>query len=192
MINYIISECSKSAHKEYKTRYDWVGNVINRELCKKSIFDHTKKWYMYNSEHVQENEKQKNFCFFVCVIQTDPLISARRPDLVIINRKENLPHSQLCCFSRPESESQRKWKERPYTKTKLAMEYVGDGDTILNWCTQNDRQILVRRLEEFEIGGRAEKIQTKAKNLSLKMRRKNLSGIFRYDLLGAVGKYVII
>ena len=25
MINYIISECSKLAQREYKTRYEWVG-----------------------------------------------------------------------------------------------------------------------------------------------------------------------
>ena len=28
-INHIISECSKLAQKEYKTRHDWVGNVIH-------------------------------------------------------------------------------------------------------------------------------------------------------------------
>ena len=28
-INHIISECSKLAHKEYKTRHDWVGKVIH-------------------------------------------------------------------------------------------------------------------------------------------------------------------
>ena len=28
-INLIISECSKLAQKEYKTRHDWVGNVIH-------------------------------------------------------------------------------------------------------------------------------------------------------------------
>ena len=31
-INRIISECSKLAQKEYKTRYDWVGKVIHCEL----------------------------------------------------------------------------------------------------------------------------------------------------------------
>ena len=34
-INYIISECSKLAQKGYKTRYDWVGKVSYRDLCKK-------------------------------------------------------------------------------------------------------------------------------------------------------------
>ena len=28
-INHMISECSKSAQKEYKTRHDWVGKVIH-------------------------------------------------------------------------------------------------------------------------------------------------------------------
>ena len=28
-INHIISECSKLAQKEYKTRHDWVGKVIH-------------------------------------------------------------------------------------------------------------------------------------------------------------------
>ena len=42
-INYIISECSKLAQKEYKTRPDLVGKVIHWELCKKFQFDHTNK-----------------------------------------------------------------------------------------------------------------------------------------------------
>ena len=32
-INHIISECSKLAPQEYKTRHDWVGNVIHWEIC---------------------------------------------------------------------------------------------------------------------------------------------------------------
>ena len=45
-INHIISECSKLAQKEYKTRHDWVGKVIHWEMCKKFTFDHTNKWYI--------------------------------------------------------------------------------------------------------------------------------------------------
>ena len=48
-INHIISECSKLAQNEYKTRHDWVGKVIHWEICKKSKFDHMKKWYMHLS-----------------------------------------------------------------------------------------------------------------------------------------------
>ena len=81
-----ISECSKLAQKEYKTRYDWVGKVIHRELSKKFQFNHTNKWYMHNSEPVLENVIQKVFRDFE--IQTDHLISARWSDLLIVNRKK--------------------------------------------------------------------------------------------------------
>ena len=40
MINHIISECSKLAQEEYKTKHDWVGKVIHSEICKKFKFDH--------------------------------------------------------------------------------------------------------------------------------------------------------
>ena len=41
---------------EYKTRHDWVGKVIHWELCKKSKFDQTSKWYMHNTESVLKNK----------------------------------------------------------------------------------------------------------------------------------------
>ena len=34
-INHIISECSKLAQKEYKTRHDWVSKMIHWKMCKK-------------------------------------------------------------------------------------------------------------------------------------------------------------
>ena len=34
-----MSECSKLAQKENKTRQDWVGKVINWEICKKFKFE---------------------------------------------------------------------------------------------------------------------------------------------------------
>ena len=54
-INYILSECSKLAQKEYKTRHNWVGKVIQWELCKKFKFDHMNKWYMHNPASFLEN-----------------------------------------------------------------------------------------------------------------------------------------
>ena len=84
-INHIISECSKLAQKEYKTRHNWVGKVIHWEMCKKFKFDHTNKWYMHNQAPVLENDTHKLLSDFD--IQRDHLISARRPDLIIINKK---------------------------------------------------------------------------------------------------------
>ena len=85
-----ISRCSKLA-KEYKTRHEWVGKVIHRDLCKRLKFDHTTKWYMHKPESVLENKIHKNLWDFE--IKTDHLISARRPDLVLIKKKE-----RISCF----------------------------------------------------------------------------------------------
>ena len=86
MINHIISECSKLAQKEYKTRHDWVGKVIHREMCKKSKFEHTNKWYMHSQAPVIENDTHKLVWDFD--IHTDHLISAKRPDLIINQQKK--------------------------------------------------------------------------------------------------------
>ena len=85
-INHIISECSKLAQREYKARHDWVGKVIHWEMCKKFQFDHSNKWYMHNPAPVLENDSHKLLWDFD--IQTDHLIPARRPDLIIINEKK--------------------------------------------------------------------------------------------------------
>ena len=57
--NHIISEFSKLAPKEYKTRHDWVGKVIHWEFCKKFKFDNTNKWYMHHLTSFLENETHK-------------------------------------------------------------------------------------------------------------------------------------
>ena len=85
-INHIISECSKLAQKEYKTRHDWVGKGIHWEMYKKLKFDRTKKWYMLNLVVVLENDTHKLLWDFD--IQTDHLISARRRGLIVINNKK--------------------------------------------------------------------------------------------------------
>ena len=85
-INHIISECSKLAQKEYKARHDWVGKVFHWEMCRKFQFDHTNKWCMHNPAPVLENDTHKLLWDFN--IQTDHLIPARKPDLIIINKKK--------------------------------------------------------------------------------------------------------
>ena len=69
-------------------RHDWVGDVIHWEMCKKFKLDHTNKWYMHNPAPVLENDSHKLLWDFN--IQTDHLIPARRPDLIIINKKREL------------------------------------------------------------------------------------------------------
>ena len=106
-INHIISECSEFAQKEYKTGHDWVGKVIHWEMRQKFKFDHTNKWYMHNPAAVRENKFLWEFD-----IETDHLISVRRPDLIIIyNKKENLKNCRLCCSGWPQDKTERMWKE---------------------------------------------------------------------------------
>ena len=72
--------------REYMTRHDWVGIVIHRELSKKLKFDHANKRYMHNPESILENETHKILWDFD--IQTDHLISTRRPYQVIVNNNK--------------------------------------------------------------------------------------------------------
>ena len=107
-INHI-RECSKLAQREYKTRYDQVGKMIHWKLCKNWKFDYTNKLYMNKPEFVLENEVHKIHWDFE--IQSDHLISTRRPNLVIVKKKkkeENLPNSGLCCPSWLQGRTERK------------------------------------------------------------------------------------
>ena len=60
--------------------------MIYWEMCKKFKFHHTNKWYMHNPASVLKNDIHK--LPWDSDIQTDHLISARRPDLIIINKQK--------------------------------------------------------------------------------------------------------
>ena len=87
-VNHIINECSKLAQKEYKARHDWVSKVIHWDMCKEFKFDHANKWYMHNPAPVLDNDTHALLLDFN--IQTDHQITARRPDLIIINNKKKI------------------------------------------------------------------------------------------------------
>ena len=78
---------------------------------------------MYKPESTRENEIDKILYDFE--IQTDHLISARRQDLVIINKskkkkkKKNLSYCGFCHPSRPQSEKSKKTKRETSTWTML-------------------------------------------------------------------------
>ena len=108
-LNYRISEYSKWAQKMYKTRHDWAGMVIDREMCKKFKFYHSNKWYLHNPASFLKDDTHKLLWDFD--IQTDHLISARRPDLIIINNKENMQNCGLCCSGWLKNKTEGKWKE---------------------------------------------------------------------------------
>ena len=81
---------AKLEQSGYKTRHDWVGKVIYKELRQKSIFDDTTNCYMHKPKSVLENETREIHWDFE--IQTDHLIPARRSNLMIINKIK-----RTCC-----------------------------------------------------------------------------------------------
>ena len=81
----------KDIRKEWnKTRLDWMRKM---ELWKKFKFDPKNKWFMHNLRSILENETNNILWDFK--IQTDHRISAGRPDLVIVKKKENLLNSRF-------------------------------------------------------------------------------------------------
>ena len=57
-------------------------------MCKKFRFDDTNQWYRHNLASVLENDAHQLLWDFD--IQTDHLISTRRPDRIIINQKKRI------------------------------------------------------------------------------------------------------
>ena len=139
-INHIISECSKLAHKEYKARHDWVGKVIQWEMCRKFQFDHTNKWYMHNPAPVQENDSHKLLWDFN--IQTDHRIPARRPDLIIISKRKII--CKIVDFTVPadyridKKENEKKDKYLDLARElKKTVEHESNDCANCDWCVRH-------------------------------------------------------
>ena len=78
--------CEKLAQKEYKRRHDNVARKVHWDFCKKNGSEHTEKWYEHIPEGVVENEEVK--VWWDINVQCDNVIEARRPDIIVINKKE--------------------------------------------------------------------------------------------------------
>ena len=96
-VNHLLSECSKMAQREYKRRHDWLGKRVHWEICHRLQFQTKEHWYEHVPETVLENNEFKLLWDFN--IQTDHVIEARRPDLVIVNKKERF--CQIIDFAVP-------------------------------------------------------------------------------------------
>ena len=100
---------------------------------------------MHNPELVLENEKHKFLCNFD--IQTNHLISARRPDLIITNK--NKITYKIVNFAVPadhrvklkESRNKDKFLEPvPCLGIEKIVEHEGDSCTNCNWCSWYSHQ----------------------------------------------------
>ena len=139
--------------------------IIYWEMCKKFKFDHTNKCYMYNSASVLENDTHKLQWDFE--IDTEHLISPRRPDLIIINTKKRI--CKIVDFDVPadyriklkECEKKDKYldlarelKKLWNMKVSIVPIVIGAFSTVTEW--------LLKGLEDLEVGGQVETIQTTA------------------------------
>ena len=164
-INHIISECCKLAQKEYKARHDWVGKVIHWEMCKKFKSNHADKWYMHKPAPVLENDTHKLQWDFD--IQTDHLISARRPDLIIINKKKKKKICKIVDFAvladhrikLKECEKRDKYLDLARELKKLWNMTVTIIPIVIGAFGTVTKRLL-KCLEDLEVGSRVETIQT--------------------------------
>ena len=122
---------------------------------------------MHNPVPVRENDTHKLQCDFN--IQTVHLIPARRPDLIIINKKKKKRICKIVHFAVPadhrinlkESEKKDKYfdlarelKKRWNMKVTIVPNVFGALGTVT--------KELLKGLEDLEVGGRVETIQTTA------------------------------
>ena len=133
-------------------------------MCKKFKSDHTNKWYIHNPESALENETNKILGNFG--IQTDHLISARRPDQVTVNNNKKKATCLIVDFADylvklKESEKKNKYLElgrelKKIWNIKVTVIPIVIG--ALGTVTKG----LVQGLEDLEIRRRVETIQTTA------------------------------
>ena len=134
-------------------------------MCRKFQFDHTNKWYMHNPAPVLENDSHKLLWDFN--IQTDQLIPARRPDLIIIIIIKR--NCKIVDFAVPvdhriklkESEKKDKYFDLAREMNMLWNMKVTIVPIVIGALGTITKGLL-KGLEDLEVGGRVETIQTTA------------------------------
>ena len=145
-------------------------------MCKNYQFDHTNKWYMHNPAAVLENYTHKLLCDFD--IHTDDQISARRPDVIIINKKKRT--CKIVDFAVP-ADHRIKLKEcEKYKYLDLARELKKLKNMkvtiipIVIGVFGSVTKVLLKELEDLEIGGRVKTIKTTALLRTVRIPRRVL------------------
>ena len=85
-VQHIVTERKKLAQLEYKRRHDYVANFVHWKLCEKFHLDRSDKCYEHAPEGSVENENVK--LLWDINIQCENIIEARRPHIVLVEKKE--------------------------------------------------------------------------------------------------------
>ena len=148
--------------------------MINLQLCKR-----LKLTILINAICKSKNPPKKMRCRnFSRILKY--LFSARRPDLVAINRKKkkkNISYRGFSCSSLPQSEDKRKQKNEKIVGSK-SEKNLGNVKVMVSWYVWNSSQRLEkkkkRRLEELNIWERIEIVQITALLWSVRIFRRVL------------------
>ena len=84
-MQHIICECKKLAQREYKRRHYTVAKLVHWTLCEQHNLERTERWYKHCPKGVVENDDVK--LIWDINIQCDNIIEARRPDLILEDKK---------------------------------------------------------------------------------------------------------
>ena len=84
-VQHITCECKTPAHHEYERRHETVAKLVHWKLCEKHNLERTKSWYEHCSKGVVENVDVK--VIWDINIQCDNITEARRPDLILMDKK---------------------------------------------------------------------------------------------------------
>ena len=134
---------------------------------------------MHNQIPVLENDLHKLLWDFN--IQTDHLIPARRPDLIIIKKKKKKRICNIVDFAVPadhrinlkESEKKDKYLDLARELKKLWNMKVTIVPTVIGALGTLTKELL-KGLEDLEVGGRVETIQTTALLRTVRILRRVL------------------
>ena len=99
------------ARKEYKRWHDNVAKKVDWDLFKKNGLKHKEKWYEHVQEGAVENEEVK--VFWDINIQGGNVTEARRPDIIVTDKKEwkgMIIDITVSADVRVEEKNRRKWK----------------------------------------------------------------------------------
>ena len=80
-----IYECKILAQHEYKRRHDTVAKLVNAKMCEEHNLERKKKWYEHCTEGAVEDDDVE--LIWDINIQCDNDIEARRPDLILVDKK---------------------------------------------------------------------------------------------------------
>ena len=118
-VEHVVSGCEKMAQKEYKRRHDKLATMVHWQLCNQHKIKTVDQWYKHKPEDVTENEEVKILWDFS--IQTDKVIEARRPDIVVLEKKDR--KAKVIDIAVPNDKNVKEKEEEKIDKyTDLAME----------------------------------------------------------------------